>query len=306
MNIIIFGGTGFIGRSLTEVFLEKGYRVCVVTRNYRKTAKLGNDVHLIEWDNQKPLSLVGEQLRNVDVVVNLAGESIGNRRWSNSVKQEILASRIRTTRAIVTGIKERIFQPEVLINASATGYYGPRGDDEITEGGKPGQDFLAQVCREWEGEAGKAESKQTRVAMIRTSVVLGSEGALTRMVTPFKFFLGGPLGTGKQWLSWIHILDLVRLINFVIERRELSGPINATAPEPVRMKNFCNVLGGVLNRPSWFPVPEFALRAALGQMSEMLLNSQRVIPKKAIDAGFEFQYPNLRAALESILKKEPK
>ncbi len=302
MNIIIFGGSGFIGRSLTGEFLRKGYRVCVVTRNYRKAAKLGNDVQLIEWDNQKPLSSIDEQLKNIDVVVNLAGESIGNRRWSNSVKQEILASRIRTTRAIVSAVNDRIFQPEVLINASAVGYYGPRGDDEITEDEKPGQDFLAQVCREWEGEAGKVQSKQTRVAMIRIGVVLGNKGALTRMVMPFKFFLGGPLGTGKQWLSWIHIRDLTRLINFVIERRELSGPINATAPEPVRMRNFCNVLGSVLNRPSWLPVPEFALKAALGQMSEMLLNSQRVIPKKAIDAGFEFRYLNLRAALENALK----
>ncbi|MFA4980567.1 MAG: TIGR01777 family oxidoreductase [Sphingobacterium sp.] len=302
MNVLIFGGTGFVGRNLTEELLANGYQVFVVTRNRQRTANsLENNVKIIEWDNISPLSSIYE-LRGIDAVVNLAGESIGNRRWSDSVKQEILASRIRTTGAIATAINNRTIQPKVLINASAVGYYGPRQDDEITESAEAGQDFLAQVCRDWENEAYKVQKDLTRVVTIRIGVVLGSKGALNRMAMPFKFYIGGPLGTGNQWLSWIHIQDLTSMIRFVIEHQELTGPINATAPEPVTMRDFCKVLGEVLNRPSWLPVPEILLKVALGQMAEMLLHGQRVFPKKILSAGFEFRFPKLRSALEDALR----
>ena len=300
-KVLIFGGTGFVGRNLAKELVVNGYQVYVVTRNRLKTANcLGNDVQVIEWDNISPLSSISE-LPEIDVVINLAGESIGNRRWSYSVKQEIMASRIRTTRAIVTAINDCIMQPSVLINASAVGYYGPRQDDMITELEKAGQDYLAEVCRDWENEAYKVQSDLTRVATIRIGVVLGNEGALKRMVMPFKFYLGGPLGTGNQWLSWIHIQDLTGLIRFVVEHQEITGPVNATAPVPVRMRDFAKVLGEVLKRPSWLPVPEFLLKIALGQMAEMLLHGQRAVPEKILGAGFEFRFLELRLALEDAL-----
>ncbi len=301
MNVLIFGGTGFVGRNLTDELLANGYQVSVVTRNRQKTANsLRSGVKLIEWDNISPLSFVCE-LPETDAVINLAGESIGNRRWSASVKQEILASRIRTTGAIVTAINNHTIQPKILINASAVGYYGPRQDEKITESAAAGQDFLAQVCQEWENEAYKAQSSIPRVATIRIGVVLGDEGALKRMAIPFKFYIGGPLGSGNQWLSWINIKDLTSMIRFIIEHKELTGPINATAPEAVRMKDFCRVLGEVMGRPSWLPVPGIMLKLALGQMAEMLLHGQRVVPEKILGAGFRFKFPKLRSALEDVL-----
>ena len=304
MNAVIFGGTGFVGRNLIEELLKNGYQVYVVTRNPQKTASsFENTVQVIEWDNVSPLSSIYE-LQQTDVVINLAGESIGNRRWINSVKGEILASRIRTTRAIVTAINNGTIQPKVLINASAVGYYGPREDDELTESDEVGQDFLAQVCRDWEKEAYKVQNNLTRVVTIRIGVVLGNEGALNRMAFPFKLYIGGPMGTGNQWLSWIHIQDLSRMIRFIIDHPGVAGPINAVAPEPVRMRDFCKILGEVLNRPSWLPVPGILLKIVLGQMAEMLLHGQRVVPKKILSANFEYRFAKLRAALEDALENQ--
>lgn len=303
MKVAIFGGTGFIGRRLTQELLANGYQVFVVSRNSGKSgANVENGLRIIQWQNSFPLSSINE-LKDVDVIINLSGESIGNRRWSDSVKQEIKESRIRTTKAIVSAINDGFIQPKLLINASAVGYYGPHKDEKITETDVAGQDFLAEVCREWENEVNKVVNNSTRVVSTRIGVVLGNEGALSRMVLPFEFYVGGPLGTGEQWLSWIHILDLTRLIRFVIEHTELNGPINATAPNPVTMREFCNILGDVLARPSWLPIPELLLKIVLGQMSAMLLLGQRVVPKKASEAGFEFQFPKLRLALEDVLKK---
>lgn len=301
MNVLIFGGTGFVGRNLTKELLENGYQIYIVTRNPQKTAnRLGNEIQVIKWDNISPLSSL-KKLEQIDVVINLAGESIGNRRWTNSVKEQIIASRISTTGAIVTAIDNGTIQPKVLINASAVGYYGPRKDEEITESEEVGQDFLAQVCRDWENEAYKVQSNLTRVVTIRIGVVLGKEGALNRMALPFKFYIGGPLGKGDQWLSWIHIRDLTSMIRFIIEHQELAGPLNAVAPNPVRMKDFSKILGKVLNRPSWLPVPQILLKIALGQMAEMLLHGQRAVPKKILSADFEYRFSNLKAALENAL-----
>jgi uncharacterized protein (TIGR01777 family) len=301
MNVLIFGGTGFLGTKLTKELISSGYKVSVITRNRQITEdKVESNVDLIEWDNISPLSSIYDS-KDFDVVINFAGESIGNRRWSNSVKQEILNSRISTTRSIVNAINDGTMNPKVLINASAVGYYGPRQDDKITESEGPGQDFLAEVCRKWEDEAYKVQNEFTRVVTIRIGLVLGSQGALTRMVLPYKFYVGGPLGKGNQWLPWIHIQDLVRMLRFIIEHDEVTGPVNGTAPEPVRMKEFSKVLGEILKRPSWFPVPEFILKIVLGQMSEMLIHGQRAIPQKISDIGFEFKFPDLRSALEDAL-----
>ncbi|WP_459927570.1 TIGR01777 family oxidoreductase [Desulfosporosinus burensis] len=303
MNVMIFGGTGFVGRNLTEELLVNGYQVYVVTRNPQKTAnRLGNKIKVIEWDNISPLSSIYKL--QIDVVINLAGESIGNRRWTNSVKEEIISSRIRITGTIVDAINNGTIQPKVLINASAVGYYGLREDEEITESEEEGQDFLAQVCRDWENEAYKVQNGLTRVITIRIGVVLGNEGALNRMALPFKFYLGGPLGKGNQWLSWIHIQDLTSMIRFIIEHQELAGSINAVAPNPVRMRDFSKILGKVLNRPSWLPVPEIVLKIALGQMAEMLLHGQRAVPKIILSTDFIYRFPRLKEALDNALGEE--
>ncbi|EHQ91011.1 TIGR01777 family oxidoreductase [Desulfosporosinus youngiae] len=301
MNVLIFGGTGFLGRHLTEELLSCGYQVSVITRNRQMIAnKIESDVELLEWDNTTPLSSI-RNLGAIDGVINFAGESIGNRRWTDSVKPEILNSRINSTRAIVNAINDGTIKPKVLINASAVGYYGSHQNEKITESEAPGQDFLAEVCRKWEAEAYKVHKQSTRVVTIRIGIVLGSQGALARMVTPYKFYVGGPLGKGDQWLSWIHIQDLLRMLRFIIEQDQVTGPVNGTAPNPVTMKDFSKTLGEVLGRPSWLPAPEFLLRMALGQMSEMLLHGQRAIPKKIVEAGFEFRFPDLKSALEDAL-----
>ena len=302
MNVLIFGGTGFVGKNLSKELVDNEYQVFVVTRNRQENLhRLGNEVQLIEWDTFSPLSSV-DKLPETDIVINLAGKSIADHRWTSSVKKKIRNSRIRVTSGIVTAINNSTIEPDVLINASAVDYYGARQDDKIDENEEAGESFLAQVCTDWEREAYKVENKFTRVLTMRFGIVLGNEGALNRMVMPFKFYLGGPVGKGEQWISWIHIKDLTSMIRFIIEHPELSGPINAVAPAPVRMKDFSKTLGNVLNKPSWLPVPEIILKIVLGQMSEMLLQGQRVYPEKISNAGFEFKFPELKSALEDILR----
>lgn len=308
MKVLIFGGTGFIGRNLIKELLLNNYQVFVVTRNSKKkSSTLGEKVQWIEWNNSLPLA-VNPDLGDFDGVINLAGESIGDRRWTPEVKEEILASRVRTTRAIVEAINNGSLRCKLLINGSAVGYYGPRLDDEVAENEKPGEDFLAEVCKAWEDEAYKVKGDSTRVVTIRTGVVLGKEGALTKMVMPFRYYIGGPMGSGKQWFSWIHIDDWVGLVRYIMEKGNIRGPVNATAPNPIKMKDFAKALGRALNRPAWFPVPEFMLRLALGQMAEMLLHGQRAIPKKMLEAGYQYKFPEAEVALGDILidKKENK
>jgi hypothetical protein len=300
MKVLIFGGTGFIGKNLYSELLSAGYKVCIVSRNPKKAGLSGSGVEVIEW-NISAGSLPVELLEGVSIIINLAGESIGNRRWTQPVKEMILDSRVQTTKAVVNAIKQKRVIPKVLINASAIGFYGPHGDEEINESTPAGQDFLAKVCQAWEEEAFKAQNLGVRVVAVRTGVVIGDEGALARMKTPFRFYMGGPLGTGAQWMSWIHIKDLTRLIRFAAENENINGPVNATAPEPVRMKEFCKVLGQVMGRPSWLPVPGFLLKVILGEMSDMLLNSQRVLPEKILKEGFVFCFPALQAALKDII-----
>ena len=237
-----------------------------------------------------------------DGVINLAGEPIAAKRWTERQKQKILTSRIETTNSLVEAIRKAKQKPGFLINASAVGYYGPRGDETVTEEAAAGNDFLSSVCREWEEEAKKAESLGLRVIRVRTGIVLGrGGGALAKMVPPFKFFVGGPLGSGTQWMSWIHLEDEVGLMLYLIEHSQATGPFNATAPNPVRMKEFCQILGQVMGRPSWAPVPAFILRLALGELAEMLLTGQRVIPAAAQKLGYQFRYANLDAALKACM-----
>jgi len=304
MKALIFGGTGFIGQELTRELLSHGYQVYVVTRDKsRFQSKVLKGVELMEWNGETPLSQL-DNLQKFDVVVNLAGESIANGRWSESVKQKILHSRVEVTRTIVEAILSRALTPKVLISGSAIGYYGAHGDETLTEEAGAGEDFLASVCKQWEEQAYRGQNELTRVVVIRTGVVLGTQGALTRMVKPFKAHMGGSVGSGTQWLSWVHVKDVAGMIRFSIENTHIIGAVNATAPEPAQMKAFANCIGTVLSSPSWLTVPEFVIKLALGEMSEIVLKGQRVIPQKMLQNGYKFKFPELKSALENILLKK--
>jgi uncharacterized protein (TIGR01777 family) len=234
-------------------------------------------------------------------VVNLAGEPIAGKRWSKEQKEKLRSSRIDATRAIVRAIAKANAKPKVLLNASAVGYYGAHGEETVTESTPAGSDFLSRLCADWEAEALKAEAQGVRVCRIRTGIVLGKgQGALAKMVPPFKMFVGGPLGSGQQYMPWIHIEDEIGLLLFLIENESARGPFNATAPNPVTMEEFARALGEVLDRPSWVSVPPSALALLTGEMADMLLTGQRAVPDAATKLGYTFKYSNIGAALQSL------
>jgi len=280
--------------------LDKGHVLTLLTRVAPRDASTATK-RWLQWAPGTP-GHWETGVDGADGVINLAGEPIAAKRWTERQKQKILTSRIETTNSLVEAIRKAKQKPGFLINASAVGYYGPRGDETVTEEAAAGQDFLSSVCREWEEEAKKAESLGLRVIRVRTGIVLGrGGGALAKMVPPFKFFVGGPLGSGTQWMSWIHLEDEVGLMLYLIEHSQATGPFNATAPNPVRMKEFCQILGQVMGRPSWAPVPAFILRLALGELAEMLLTGQRVIPAAAQRLGYKFHYTDLYEALKACM-----
>jgi hypothetical protein len=295
---VIAGGTGLIGSALSLQLLEKGHSLTILTRSTVARAPTANKKYQ-SWSPPLP-GAWEETIDGADAVINLAGEPIAAKRWSEKQKEKIRSSRIETTRALVSAIAKAGQKPRLLLNASAVGYYGPRGDEPVTEEAGPGDDFLSRVSIAWEEEAKKAQEHGLRVIRLRTGIVLAREGgALSKMVPPFKFFAGGPLGNGKQWLSWIHIEDEARLILFLLEHPQAQGAVNATAPNPATMREFCKTLGRVLNRPSWAPVPAFVLRLVLGEMADMLLTGQRVLPDAARKLGYSFRYPTLFEALQA-------
>ncbi len=300
MRLVIAGGTGFIGSALCTQLLEFGHSLILLTRK-PSPATISPSKKRLTWDPAFP-GPWETAIDGIDGVVNLAGEPIAARRWSQEQKKRIHESRINSTRALVKAISIAKQKPKFLLNGSAIGYYGPHGDEVLTEEAEPGDDFLGQICREWEDEARKAEDCGVRVIRLRTGIVLGKGGgALAKMVLPFKLFAGGPLGSGKQWMSWIQLEDEIGLMLFLIENPIAKGVVNATAPGPVTMKEFCRTLGRVLHRPSWAPVPAFALRLLLGEMSDMLLTGQRVLPVHAQKLGYSFRYPNLYEALKACM-----
>lgn len=296
MKFLITGGTGFVGTFLTQYLLDKNHDVTVVVRSHAP-ADRSDRLHTVSGDTTREGSWQ-DALKAADVVVNLAGTSIFHR-WSSAYKQQIYDSRILTTRHVVEGMSAN--HPQTLISTSAVGFYGSRGDDILTESEPSGSDFLAHVGTDWENEAFAAEKKNIRVVAARFGVVLGrSGGALQQMITPFKLFAGGPMGNGKQWFSWIHILDLAAGILFMTENETLRGPVNLCSPMPVTSKELAKTLGGVLGRPAVIPTPSFALRLALGEFADTLLSSQRAVPQKLTDAGFVFKFPELKAALTDL------
>lgn len=304
MKIILAGATGFIGQRLIKKLREGNHSLVLLSRN-ASTARqrYGSSLQVEQWD-ARTLGDWAQHLDGSDAVINLAGESIGGKRWSQAQKQKILSSRIDATNAIVEALGKANKKPQVLVNASAVGYYGDVPEGNVTEEHPPGNDFLAKTCGRWEQAALAAEQFGIRVVCIRTGIVLDKNGgALKKLLLPFKLFAGGPLGSGKQWFPWIHIEDEIGAILFALENQKLSGPVNLAAPESVNMKQFCSALGRAMHRPSWAPVPGFVLKIALGEMAEsLLLGGQRVIPTKLSEAGYKFRFPELNAALRDVLK----
>lgn len=294
MTIVIAGGSGFLGRNLTDRLRNEGHTVLILTRS----PEAANEV---AW---KPNGSAGDlqpHLEGVDAVVNLAGEGIADKRWSAARKEALRSSRMLSTRTLVRAIAQCARPPKVFVSASAVGYYGPHGDEPLIETAPPGSDFLARLCVEWEQEARIAESPATRLAIIRTGLPLAKEGgALARMLLPFKLGLGASLGSGDQFMSWIHIADWTAMISWLIQTDRAIGAFNATAPAPVTNREFTRTLGRTVHRPAVLHAPAFALRVALGEMSTVLLTGQRVIPAAAEQLGFRFTYRTLEPALRSL------
>lgn len=295
MRVAITGATGFIGTRLIGRLQREGMSIRILGRRDPEIS----GVEFVEWTlANEPAASAFE---DVDAVVHLAGEPLAQR-WSDEVKRRIRESRVQGTQSLVRAIGKLASRPSVLIGASAIGYYGDRGDEVLNENSGSGHDFLAQVCIEWERESRRAEDLGVRVTLLRTGVVLGRDGgALQQMLPPFKAGVGGPVGSGEQWVSWIHIDDLTSLIAFALRQPRLSGPLNGTSPNPVRNSGFAKSLGSALHRPSLVPVPAFGLRLMFGEMATVVLGSQRVLPEAALKAGYSFEYPELLPALQQIL-----
>jgi uncharacterized protein len=301
MKVAVTGGTGFIGSRLVERLQSEGHQVLLLARNVPKAQQRFPQAEVILY-TPKASGPWQQAIAGSDGVVNLAGEPIANR-WTESSKQEILESRQLGTQKIVEAIAQSSSKPSVLVNASAIGYYGTSETAVFNESSSPGKDFLAEVCQAWEAEAEKVKASGTRLAILRTGIVLGpGGGVLARMTFPFQLFAGGPLGNGKQWVSWIHRDDLVSLIIKALTDPEMEGTFNATAPNAVSMSKLCQELGDILQRPSWLPVPDFALELLLGEAAKLVLEGQNVKPQKTEASGFQFQYPTLKTALSQILK----
>ena len=305
MRIVVAGGTGFIGRALCERLANAGHAITALTRDPEQArSKVYHAVQIVPWQGFRGQSEeLSKALDGSDVVINLAGAPIATGRWTPQVRELLRKSREGTTTAIVTTLAKLKARPVMLINASAIGFYGPRGDEELTEEASSGDGFLASLCREWEGAALAAERLGVRVATPRFGVVLGRDGgALARMLPVFRLGLGGPLGDGRQWMSWIHRDDLVELLIFLMDHA-VSGPVNATAPHPVTNGEFSKTLGQTLGRPAFLRTPGFVMKLAFGDMAnELLLTGQRVIPHKAHSLGFHFRFPFIAGALNDILR----
>ncbi len=300
--MIIIGATGFIGRALCEE-LCGSYEVIALSRDAEGARQsIGNTAKVVQWDARTSTGWEREA-DGALAIINLAGENVASGRWNQARKSRILLSRLDAAKAIVETLKRLKNKPKVVIPASAIGYYGPRGDEQLDEDSTPGEGFLANVCRQVENSAEEFEKLGVRCVAIRTGVVLGRNGgALPRMILPFRLYLGGHLGSGRQWFSWISLDDEVAAIKFLMENENLRGVFNLTAPQPATMKEFCQILGKVLNRPSWLNVPGVAARLALGEMAdEMLLSGQRVLPVRLAAAGFKFKHPDLEKALSDII-----
>lgn len=297
MNILITGGSGFIGSQLCKKLLERNDQLTVLSRSPDSVkSRCGASITPLA----SLAALTAED--KFDAIINLAGEPIADARWSDQQKSALIESRIGTTHQLINYIKRAKQKPECLISGSAVGYYGDGGDQPLDENSPFHDEFTHRLCRDWEAAAHEAEQQGVRVCLLRTGLVVGRNGGfLSKMLLPFKLCLGGRLGDGKQWMSWIHLFDLIAMILFLLDHHELHGPFNGTAPEPVNNADFTRSLAKTLHRIAPFPIPAITLRIAMGEMSRLLLTGQRVLPKRALDAGFEFKFTRLESALDETL-----
>jgi uncharacterized protein (TIGR01777 family) len=295
VHYLITGGSGFIGSALSRSLVADGQRVTVLTRNIaRARPRLPAAVALIER-----LDAAGD----VDAVVNLAGENLAAGRWTPARKREFVDSRIGMTRRVVDWMASLKQRPRVLVSGSAIGWYGTRGDEQLAEDAKPGDDFSAHLCRDWESAARGADELGVRVCLLRTGIVLDNDGgALKQMLLPFRLGLGGPMGDGRQWMSWVARADIVALVRRLVDNAGARGAYNGTAPAPVTNAEFARTLGAALHRPALLPTPAFALKILFGEMADILLTGQRVVPRRATAEGFAFKYPDLTSTLAAILR----
>jgi uncharacterized protein (TIGR01777 family) len=306
MRVFLAGGTGMIGSRLVPRLRQRGDSVVLLTRRPDAAGTAFADCTIVAGDPMKADSWM-DAVADCEAVINLAGENLTARRWNEAFKKTVVASRVQSTTNLVQALARNARttngRPKVLVNSSAIGYYGFCGDEELTETSPPGTDFLARLCQEWEKAARAGEAQGVRVAIIRTGLVLGKEaGPLSKLLTPFKMGAGGPMGSGKQWMSWIHGDDIVGILLLALDNAGATGPINGTAPNPVTNKEFGKVLGRVLHRPSFMWTPGFALRLGLGEVADLIVTGQRVLPKKALALGYAFKFPTLEEALRDVLK----
>jgi uncharacterized protein len=301
LKIVIAGGSGFVGQALSDFFLKNGDDVVILTRHPKSTSPQSKLTY-VKWLNadSNPVPL----LEGSEIFINLAGESINSGRWDEKRKHRILQSRLTATNELLHIIENLKVKPQVLINASAIGYYGTSDTATFTEESKStGSDFLAETVKQWEGLAKKAEEFGVRTVFARFGIILAkNEGALPKMALPYRLFAGGKLGKGNQWVSWIHIEDVIQAISFLIQNEPLKGPVNFISPNPVFMDDFGKALAKVLNRPHWIPTPEIALKILLGEMSMLMLEGQKVVPKKLLDHGYKFHFLTLDSALKDIFQ----
>lgn len=303
MKTVIAGGTGFLGGALRDALVSDGHEVVILSRSAGGSRQ--SAVRLVAWTPDGTTGAWASELDGAHAVINLAGESIAGRRWTSAQKQRILDSRVLATRSLVGAVRSATRPPPVFVSGSAVGYYGPLDDVIVREDRQSGADFLSQVCVQWETEAGRA-SAQTRLVCVRTGIVLERDGgALPKMLPPFWFGAGGPVGSGRQYWPWIHRQDWVDLVRFAMRTAGVSGPLNATAPEPVTNKDFATALGRALHRPAFLPTPSFALKILLGEMADaLLLSGQRAVPAKAEQLGFRFAHRDVHSALKAIFSRK--
>ena len=300
MKILITGGTGFVGTQLTARLIQEGNEVTILTRSVKGSKAPSPGISYLQGDpTQKgPWQ---ESIKNHDAIINLAGASIFSK-WTEAYKKLIIESRMTTTRNLVEGIPAHSDKKMTLFSTSAVGYYGFHGDEELAEESPPGNDFLARLAVEWETEAFKAKERGARVVITRFGIVLGEKGgALGQMIPLFKKFIGGPIGNGRQWFSWVHIKDLAEAFVFLTKHPEISGPVNLCSPNPLRNKDLAKALGKALHRPSFMPAPGFMIKLVLGEFGSVILEGQRVIPRRLLDSGFAFQYPDIDKALQNLM-----
>lgn len=309
MKIVIAGGTGFLGSPLAEAYAEESHDVRVLTRGLpagesRHDPGTGvPGITRVGWRADGESGPWADAIHDADAVINLAGESIADGRWTPQRKALLRDSRILSTKSLSAAINAAQAPPRVFVSGSAVGYYGPSGDEPKSEESRPGDDFLAHLCVDWEQEARRAERAGTRLVLLRTGIVIErSGGALAKMIPPFRLFVGGRMGSGRQYMSWIHRLDWLEMVRWIVETPQVSGPVNATAPHPVTNRHFARALGRALRRPSLVPAPGFALKAALGEVADSLVTGQRVLPARAQALAFHFRYPEIEQAFRGIFE----